>query len=250
MKLRLNNQATGCAGFTLLEVLVATVLMVVILSALATVTSQWMPNWHRGMARVQQLERLAVGLDRISADLSSAEFVPLNAVRYPMFDGTPLAVTFVRTAIGPNSKPGLEFVRLVERADQQGLALVRERSAFLPVAPEALPEFGDRVVLMRPPYRISFSYAGRDQDWQSEWQNRNELPALIRVLVRDAASDRLIVASTVVSVNVNIAANCVRAKIIAQCIASGQADDAMPGATSGVGAPQPVVAQPNPVAGN
>ena len=67
---------TGEAGFTLIEVLMATLLMTVILAALATVTSQWLPNWNRGMARVQRAERLAMGLDRITADLAVAETIP------------------------------------------------------------------------------------------------------------------------------------------------------------------------------
>jgi general secretion pathway protein J len=98
---------------------------------------------------------------------------------------------------------------------------------------------------MRAPYRISFSYAGRDQDWQPEWWNKDELPALIRVSVRDAASDRAVVASTVVTVNVNVAANCVRAKNVTRCIASGEADETVPRAPT-----QPRTGQPNPVAGN
>ena len=56
----------GEAGFTLIEVLMATLLMTVILGALATVTAQWLPSWNRGMARVQRAERLAIGLERIA----------------------------------------------------------------------------------------------------------------------------------------------------------------------------------------
>ena len=63
------------AGFTLIEVLMATLLMTIILGALATVTSQWLPNWNRGMARVQRLEKLALGIERIAADLSVAEMI-------------------------------------------------------------------------------------------------------------------------------------------------------------------------------
>ena len=66
------------AGFTMIEVLLATLLMTVILGALATVTAQWLPNWNRGMARVQRAERLAIGLERITADLSVAEMTPIN----------------------------------------------------------------------------------------------------------------------------------------------------------------------------
>src|SRR5512137_2351472 len=36
-------------GFTLIETLVALALTGLVLSALAGITSQWLPNWHRGM---------------------------------------------------------------------------------------------------------------------------------------------------------------------------------------------------------
>jgi prepilin-type N-terminal cleavage/methylation domain-containing protein len=74
--LRRGTARGGEAGFTLIEVLLATLLMTVILAALATVTAQWLPNWNRGMAHVQRAERLAIGLDRIVADLAVAETAP------------------------------------------------------------------------------------------------------------------------------------------------------------------------------
>ena len=73
MKARARRRIAGEAGFTLIEVLIATLLMTVILGSLATVTAQWLPNWNRGMAHVQRAERLAIGIERIAADLSVAE---------------------------------------------------------------------------------------------------------------------------------------------------------------------------------
>ena len=106
MSARTRRNVADEAGFTLIEVLMATLLMTVILGALATVTAQWLPNWNRGMARVQRAERLAIGLERIAADLSVAEMMPINAdARAPLFEGAELSVTFVRTAVGPNSAP-------------------------------------------------------------------------------------------------------------------------------------------------
>src|SRR5690242_16541154 len=138
------------AGFTLLEVLLATLLMTLILAALATVTAQWLPNWNRGIARVQRAERLATGLDRIVADLSVAEQITVNGdAKVPLFDGAELSVTFLRTAIGPSTRPGLEFIRLIEKADSQGLALVRERAPFQPMPTDGQIRFVDQVVLIR-----------------------------------------------------------------------------------------------------
>jgi general secretion pathway protein J len=209
----------GEAGFTLIEVLMATLLMTVILSALATVTAQWLPNWNRGMARVQRAERLAIGLERIAADLSVAEMMPINGdARVPLFEGAELSVTFVRTAVGPNTQPGLEIIRLIEKADDQGLALVRERAPFTPMPPDAQIRFADQVVLIRSPFRVSFSYAGADQVWQKEWRGQKKLPDMIRFSVRDIATGQVLAVTSATNVHVNAPPECARAKSPAQCL--------------------------------
>jgi len=207
------------AGFTLIEVLVATLLMTVILAALATVTAQWMPNWSRGMARVQRAERLALGLDRIVADLAVAEMVPINGdAKVPLFEGSELAVTFVRTAVGPNTRPGLEIVRLVEKADSQGLALVRERAPFVPMARDAQIRFVDQVVLVRLPFRVTFSYAGPDQVWQREWKGQMQLPEKVRIAVRDGTTGQVLGMSSASIVHADAWAECARAKNTTACL--------------------------------
>jgi general secretion pathway protein J len=215
------------AGFTLIEVLLATLLMTVILGALATVTAQWLPNWNRGMARVQRAERLAIGLERALADLSVAEMVPLNGdSKRPLFEGSELAVTFVRTAVGPNTRPGLEIIRLIEKADAQGLALVRERAPFVPMPSDAQIRFVDQVVLIRAPFRVTFAYAGADQVWQPNWRDQPQLPSMIRVAVRDSATGQVLAVSSAATVHVNAPAECARAKIVTACLTARLKPDA------------------------
>src|ERR1700688_4072520 len=219
MSARPRRARTDEAGFTLIEVLVATLLMTMILAGLATVTAQWMPNWNRGMARVQRAERLALGLDRIAADLAVAEMVPINSdAKVPLFEGSELAVTFVRTAVGPNMRPGLEIVRLVEKADSQGLALVRERAPFVPMAGDAQIRFADQVVLVRSPFRVTFSFAGPDQVWQPEWRGQMQLPDMIRIAVRDSATGQVLSVSGATIVHVSAWAECARAKNATACL--------------------------------
>jgi general secretion pathway protein J len=218
---------TGQAGFTLIEVLMATLLMTVILAALATVTAQWLPNWNRGMARVQRAERLALGLERIAADLSVAEMIPINSdAKTPLFEGSELAVTFVRTAVGPNARPGLEIVRFIEKADDQGLAMVRERAAFTPMPADAQIRFADQVVLIRQPFRVTFSYAGPDQVWQPNWRGQTQLPDHIRIAVRDAATGQVLAVSSAAIVHVNAPAECARAKDARECLTAKLKPDA------------------------
>jgi general secretion pathway protein J len=216
---RMRRAAAGEAGFTLIEVLMATLLMTVILGALATVTAQWLPNWNRGMARVQRAERLAIGLERIAADLSVAEMMPINGdAKAPLFEGAELSVTFVRTAVGPNTRPGLEIIRLIEKADGQGLALVRERAPFAPMPGDAQIRFADQVVLIRSPLRVTFSYAGPDQVWQTTWRAQKQLPDMIRISVRDVATGQVLSVSSAAVIHVNAPAECARAKNPVQCL--------------------------------
>ncbi len=208
----------GEAGFTLIEMLLATVLMGFVLAALATITAQWLPNWNRGMGQAQAIERLAFGLKRIVEDLSVAEVVPANnSVKVPMFDGTELAVTFVRTAIGPNAHPGLEVVRFHEMADANGPALVRDRAMFTPLAPGAVLRFTDPVVLLRAPYRATFAYAGPAGSFEPTWHEAAQLPQRIRITVRNGVTHQLLSVSTAALLHIDTPAACVRAKNISQC---------------------------------
>ena len=102
------KRRAAVSGFTLLEALVATALMGVILTALASITSQWLPNWNRGIARAQRSELVSIVLNRLVADFGASEFIPPNRdFKTPIFDGTEFSVTLVRSAVGPNIRPGL-----------------------------------------------------------------------------------------------------------------------------------------------
>ena len=212
----------GIAGFTLVEALLATALMGAILAAIGTVTAQWLPNWNRGFNRVQASETLAVGLERIVADLAAAEFITAGAgIRQPVFDGTELSVTFLRSALGPNTRPGLELVRIMETGGDRGLMTVRTRARFLPIGRDGVnvqPPPADPVVLVRAPYRVTFSYAGLDRVWRPVWRGEAQLPAAIRIQLRDATTDRTLSVSTATLVHADMPAECVLAEVINDCL--------------------------------
>ena len=201
-------------GFTLLEALLAVGLMTLLLATLATVTAQWMRGWKAGFDSTQSADLLRLGLDRIVADIGAAEFIsPGQADTRPLFQGTDSSVTFVRSAIGPNSPLGLEVVRLAEIDDARGRILVRTRTAFTPsVTTDAIEsgavEFTNPVILMRPPFRVSFAFAGSDRFWQETWLNAAQLPEAVRISIRDAQTSEILPASTAALVNVNAPAEC------------------------------------------
>jgi general secretion pathway protein J len=198
----------GEEGFTLIEALVALALTGLVLSALGTITAQWLPSWNRGLDRIQQSELIGIAMQRIAADLAAAEYVPPNRNgRKPMFDGSALSVTFVRTALGPNVGVGLDVVRIGETTDQGGLVTVRTRATFGPLAPGVSPSEqihgSDPVVLLRPPLRLSFAYAGPDRVFQDSWHDADKLPAAIMLTVRDGRSERVLSVSTATAVHVD-----------------------------------------------
>lgn len=196
------------AGFTLIEALVALALTGLVLSALATLTAQFLPNWNRGIDRIQHAELIGISMQRIAADLAAAEFIPPGSdEKKPLFEGTPLSVTFVRTAIGPNAGIGLDVVRIGETTDRGGLVTVRSRAGFTPLPQGASPSeatrLSDPVVLLRAPLRLSFAYAGPDKVFHDDWHDADKLPVAIRLTARDTASEHVLAVSTVTPIHVD-----------------------------------------------
>jgi general secretion pathway protein J len=209
------DRRAGEQGFTLIEAIVALALMSLVLYALANITAQWLPNWNRGVDRVQRAEAVGIALQRIAADLAAAEYVPANRESdRPLFDGSELSITFVRTAVGPNADPGLDVVHFGEVTDRREFVTVRSRARFSPLpVGSSLSEqvhLGDTVVLLRAPFRLSFAYAGPDRVWKSKWHEAGRLPAMIKVTVRDAASQRVLSLSTVASIHAQVPSDCTR----------------------------------------
>lgn len=187
----------------MIEALLSVLLMTVIVATLATVTSQWMRSWSRGVNRAQNVDVLAAGLDRVVADLSAAEVVSSQGAEgAPDFEGTETAVRFVRTSFGPASVPGLETVSIAEVSDQNGWMIARSSVGFLPGL--GGPATANPVVLARG-YRISFAYAASDGNWRSSWSRSPSLPRMVRIRISGGGLPTI---STIAPVRAELPARC------------------------------------------
>jgi general secretion pathway protein J len=192
---------TFVAGFSLIEALAALALTAAIVTSLSFLTGQWLPNWSRGFLDLQRADLLAIGLERLVEDVSMAEYVSPSAdAPSPLFEGDASSMTFVRSAIGPDSYPHLEVVRIAEAKDDRGLVLARTRAPFAPQPQGRAASsfaFGAPVALIRAPFRVSFAYAGTDRVWVASWKGQERLPDAVRITVRDEANPRLAVSTAV-----------------------------------------------------
>ncbi|MGJ5181205.1 PulJ/GspJ family protein [Bradyrhizobium oligotrophicum] len=178
------------AGFALIEALGALAIAGIVLSALVAVTAQWLPAWTRGLDRVQRAEMVAAALRRAGDDFAAALFVPADREQKgPLFIGQEFSAMFVRTEIGPNAGHGLDVVRIGEEGAGGDRALRRSHAAFAPVpVGQTVAEqyrFTDPVMLLSPPFRMSFAYADRTMTWTTEWRDATKLPFAVRMTVVD-----------------------------------------------------------------
>jgi len=217
------GDCSSVAGFSLLEALVAIALTGVILSAVASITAQWLPNWNRGFARVQGSENLALGLERLTTDAAAAELIPVShETPRPFFEGTDHSIIFVRSALAPNAPVGLELVSIVANSSVAGPSLIRSRAPFFSRAKgdSYQPKFVDPIVLLRAPYLVSFAYAGVDRSWKDAWLQESLLPQAIRVLLRDRKTGREFGVSTATVIHAGVPATCISSKSLDECLKS------------------------------
>src|SRR3954468_12820383 len=101
MRRKACTRGIGEQGFTLVETLAAMALTGLIVSALAAITSQWLPSWNRGFDRIQRSEAVSIALDRIGADIGASEYIrPDRQSKNVLFDGSETSITLARASVG------------------------------------------------------------------------------------------------------------------------------------------------------
>ena len=170
------------SGFTLVEALAAIAIVGVIMGAIAAIAGQWLPHWRHGFLALQQADQIGQSLDRLAADLSSAEYARLDpGVGPPAFRGGEDVIIFARAATGPDAGPHLDYVRISAVATSRGMETQRARALF---APGPIGPFRDAVTVLRAPFRLTFAYQTPDGRWLATWGDAASLPRAIRISVK------------------------------------------------------------------
>jgi general secretion pathway protein J len=204
------------AGFTLLEAIVALLLIGLVLSALSNLAGQWIPSWKHGLSRLRTSEGLALALGRLASDVSAAEFISMApSDRQPLFIGKPQSLIFARRTWNPGQDPALEIVKIEDLKSNERPYVTRSRAPFSLDASARAAHFTDAVILLRDNYRLFFSYAGPDRIWHDDW-GEERLPEFVKLTVRDPTG-RSVIATTTASVHSAIPLRCIHAQSLQNC---------------------------------
>ena len=215
-------------GFTIIEALVALAIGGFVIAIIASITGHWLKTWRAGLPALERAETLTTALDRIAGDLAAAKFVPAGPDGLGMlFSGGPAAVTLVRHTLPVEAPAGLEIVRLAPQSGRDDVTLARSRASIPFGTFPTRPIDPSPVALLRAPYGMRFSYADRDQRWQTDWTSDKRLPRFVRVEVVDRRTGRAVLAPIVVGVHADSPVRC------ATALTSGTLCDAAMGLDTG-----------------
>ncbi|BBU64317.1 hypothetical protein MSC49_42520 (plasmid) [Methylosinus sp. C49] len=238
-----SREGTGRrAGFTLVETLAALAVASSIIVGAAALTHHVAAHFDHGSHGVNEAERFALAMERLSRDFGAASHValkPSGPIAPPepapasapgkkpeeplarvAFDGDGQSVVFV-TASAIGAQAALEeIVTLsVERAGESA-RLIRRRTPWLGsrVGLDGA-QARDDVVLLEGRFDISFAYARVEKgvaSWKDIWRGESELPRLFRLDLRDPETGASLSPGAEFLLRADAPADCASAQ--AQCL--------------------------------
>jgi general secretion pathway protein J len=195
------------AGFTLLELLIATSLLAFISIGLYGGLHFGVRAWERNRDYVEATHNVLFVQEFLRRTLASAvpQLMASPTGRYADFRGSPARIEFIGPAPASLIEGGRARIILAVTRDPEGQKL----------SMAATPELAPTDAVARPHHEelfgrveaIRFSYFGEQAgdlapQWHDEWENEVALPALIRISIREASSGSwpdIIVATRIVA---------------------------------------------------
>ncbi len=212
------------AGFTLLESVAALVLTGLLLSMLSIVTRQWLSNWNAGAKRAEDIEIIALTVNRIANDLSGMLAIPSSELSSSLlFKGSDQSVNFIINGNGPHNE-GLFSVGLL--AAKHGGLLRASRAVQSPESKTG-DEWDEIVPLLTNEYVVNFLYMKENGSWKSTWTGQS-LPNAIRITVIKAGTPFSQPLSFIAKPHAPWPATCARATEFKECLATTEAQELTP----------------------
>jgi general secretion pathway protein J len=187
----MRTKRQAAAGFTLIELTVALVLLALIASVLYGSLSLAGESWNRGEAKSQQTEEMRLTENFLRRSLASQHPLRFHkVVDQPLyFLGTSDSLAYA-AALPARVGAGMYYFRISVAGDRNSSKLALAR--LIPdYAAQRLPDFdgADSSVLADAIASVRFGYFGRDPGaadtvtptWRDRWDDPQRLPDLIRI---------------------------------------------------------------------
>ncbi len=183
------------AGFTLVELMIALVLMAGMASILFGSLSLAARSWDGGEAKVLQVSDMRAAQTYLRAQISAQYPQRLwKAAELPLlFAGARDEMRYAAVLPERVAEGGVYYFRLAVVRSGEKSQLVQER-AIPDLAALQEPEFrdADRSVLAEDIAELAIGYFGRDANaadadeptWRDRWDDRQRLPLLVRIDVK------------------------------------------------------------------
>jgi general secretion pathway protein J len=178
------------AGFTLVELLAALIVIALTLGSVVTGLRLLGRSGERGSQLIARQDMLSRGIDVLRRDVERLERVVHRRERDAafVFHGDEKRLTFVVIEPPVPSEPGPYYIFYSIEQGAEGATLLRSRAPYDAMAKDIrrlVPQ--DEVTVLEGPYTLRFAYlqreAGRER-WISPWPDHNRLPALIKLEIR------------------------------------------------------------------
>lgn len=189
-KPQFHRNSDRAAGFTLLELLIAMAILAALAGLMAGSLSFGATVWSKSDAVAERTEQSIIAqrfLRRMLGEAQPLVHADTRRDRLLAFDGRRAELKFVtgslsHAAIGG---PYLVYVHLIGSGSDKSLAI-----SWRELAPD-LEDFDtskdqETSVLMNGVSDLEITYFGKltsgdDRQWQSSWENRKQLPLLVRI---------------------------------------------------------------------
>lgn len=182
------------AGFTLLEMLIAIGLLTLLAGLAYGTLRMGVRGWEAADRQADQGDALRVGWPYLHQTLESAWPMPDASGKQLRFTGTRQEIQWISQLPSHLASSGPRLLRLFTDRDPRSGENQLRLSHHDIDATDLTAEDNQQAVLVERLDHITVQYfgppaAGRESFWQGNWQQRNQLPELVRIDIqpKDAA---------------------------------------------------------------
>lgn len=182
-------------GFTLLEMLIAISLLSLLAGLAYSTLRIGVQGWESADRKIDQGDSLQVGWPYLHQLLESARPVVAQQSGKAPFRGTASRISWIAHLPSHLAEGGEHWLDLYTTLDETSGEPQLLLAYHIGDDANQEPDFNRQAVLVDRLEHLQLSYfgptaSGQTADWQSDWQQRNDLPLLIRIDIRptDAAA--------------------------------------------------------------